>query len=460
MARSEHRSRWVVQIDDLWPGRPRLLHDEAFSSWFARTAAGNGLRPAELHHILQPGGDRNPRDLDRYADVHLLHRLADCTGREADALGQSTFRRWAGTVFEGDDGLTKFAWLPPAGRQGGRRCFGQQLCPWCLRADAEPYLRLTWRLSFVTTCPVHQRLLLDRCPRCSEPFHILRMDNVREMRCASCATDLRHVTADEPPIDAVPIQRDLVRLVSDGWRTLGPYGPVYSFAVLEILALVTRFLAGGPHSHALRAWVASQAPALSVPPEALPRAREGALLTPRARSVLISMAHWLMGEWPSRFVAGARAVGMTSTDLWKQPAESYPFAYTDVVEWHLKEPHKGGNRDEVAAAKAILVRQGRKATHRNLVELCGIKLGAMSELAEPADADSAAWGKGRYWKLDGVSPEVKAAARIAAHRTGEGVGPWLDALLRRELGIPARKTPCPRPSPDTFAADCISGCAE
>ena len=172
------------------------------------------------------------------------------------------------------------------------------------------------------------------------------------------------------------------------------------------------------------------------------------------------MAHWLMGEWPSRFVAGARAVGMTSTDLWKQPAESYPFAYTDVVEWHLKEPHKGGNRDEVAAAKAILVRQGRKATHRNLVELCGIKLGAMSELAEPADADSAAWGKGRYWKLDGVSPEVKAAARIAAHRTGEGVGPWLDALLRRELGIPARKTPCPRPSPDTFAADCISGCAE
>ena len=449
-----------MRAEELWPGRPRILPDESLSSWFARTSAANGLRPAELHHILQPGGDRNPRDLDRYADIHLLHRLADCTGRDAEALAQAMFHRWVGAVFDHDDGLAKLPWLPPAGRQGGKRCFGQQLCPWCLKADAEPYIRLNWRLSFVTTCPIHQRLLLDRCPHCNEPFHILRMDNVREMRCASCATDLRRVTADEPPVDATPVQRDLLRLIDNGWENLGAYGPVYSFAVLEILALITRFLAGGSHAHALRAWVAGQAPGLSVPPETMPRAREGALLTPRARSVLVSMAHWMMGEWPNRFVAAARAAGMTSTDLWKRPAGSYPFAYADVVEWHLKEPFKGGNRDEVAVAKSILVCQGRKATHRNLVELCGIKLGAMSALADPADDENAGWGQGRYWKLDGVSPEVKEAARRAAHRAGEGVGPWLDALLRRELGIPARKTPSARQSPDTFADDGIGGCAD
>lgn len=449
-----------MRVDEHWPGRPRLLPNESFSSWFARTAAANGLRPRELHQILQPGGDRNPRDLDRYADVHLVHRLAECTDREVEALSQATFRRWAGAVFENDDGLNKLAWLPPAGRLNGKRCFGQQLCPWCLRADAEPYLRITWRLSLVTICPVHQRLLLDRCPVCNEPFHILRMDNVREMRCSSCAADLRHFTADAAPVDAVPVQQDLLRMIAEGWRTLGDYGPVYSFAVLEIMALLGRFLAGGPHAYALRAWIADQVPALAVPPETLPRAREGSLLTPRARSVLVSMAHWLIGDWPDRFVAAARAAGMTSTDLWKQSADRYPFAYTDIVEWQLKEPFKGGNRDEMVAAKAILVRRGKKATHGNLVDLCGIKLGAMSEVAEAADEDNAAWGQGRYWKLDGVSPEVKAAARLAAHRSGEGVGPWLDAMLRRELGLPARKTPHERPSPDTFAGDGISGCAD
>lgn len=193
--------------------------------------------------------------------------------------------------------------------------------------------------------------------------------------------------------------------------------------------------------------------------DTVPRARDGALLTPRARSVVVAMGHWLMGEWPSRFVAGARAVGMTSTDLWKRPAEHYPFPYADVVEWHLKEPHKGGNREEVAEAKMILLRQGRPGTHRNLVALCGIRLGAMGDLADAATENGAPWGKGRYWKLDGVSPEVKAAARLAAHRAGEGVGPWLDGLLRRELGIPARKTPSACPSADTFTDDGISGCA-
>jgi len=198
-----------MRVDHRWPGRPTILPEESFSSWFARTAVANGQRPGELYRIVQPGEDRNPRDLDRYADDHLIHRLAECTERELRA---------------------------PAGRQ----------------ADS----------------------------------------------------------------------------------------------------------------------------------------------------------------------------------------------------------------DELLAAKRVLRGRGQPATRRNLVQLMGAKPAALDQVTEPAVTDCAPWGKGRYWKLDGVSPEVKAAARIAAHRAGEGVGPWLDALLRRELGIPAHKTPCARQSPDTFAADGISGCAE
>ncbi len=68
-------------FDHRWPGRPALLPDESVASWFARTAAANGLRPADLYRIVQPGEDHNPGDLDRYADIHLIDRLAERTGR-------------------------------------------------------------------------------------------------------------------------------------------------------------------------------------------------------------------------------------------------------------------------------------------------------------------------------------------------------------------------------------------
>ncbi|WP_448204330.1 TniQ family protein [Azospirillum sp. sgz302134] len=420
---------------NLWPGRPRLLENESFSSWFARVAAANGLRPADLYRILQPGGDRNPRDLDRYGDIHLLSTLADKTGISVETLEQATFRRWAGIAFERDDGLVKLDWLPPAGRERAKRCFGQQVCPLCLAEDTVPFLRLDWRLSFITACPTHKRLLLDRCPACNESFSVLRQNKFGGVFCWSCGTDVRRFIGDPPPVDPLPTQEELLITLSQGWKTLGSYGPVYSFTALRILSLIVRLIAGGRHAYALREWVANQGSRLAVPPETLPRVRDGALLTARARSVIVAMAHYVMEEWPHRFVAAAQEVGMSSRDVRKRVDGAYPFAYADAVEWNLTEPLNGSTRDEVLAAKNVLLSRGESATYRKLKELRGGKAGTMSEVADPA-SDSAAWGKGRYWKLDGVSAEVKEAARIAAHRSGENVAVWLDRVLRKELNLP------------------------
>lgn len=424
--------------DDFWPGRPTLLEGESFSSWFARVAAANGLRPGELYRIVLPGGGLNPRDLDRYCDIHLLGAMAEKTSISMQALEQSTFRRWAGWAFEREDGLVKLDWLPPAGREKAKRCFGQQVCPSCLAEDATPYLRLEWRLSFLTVCPVHGRLLLDRCPACNEPFSILRQERREGLCCWSCGADVRRFAGDHPPLDPIPVQQDLLDTLTQGWRTMGSYGPVYSFAALRMLALVARRIAGGNYAYALREWIGAHEPRLALPPETLPRVHDWALLTPRARCALVAMAHHLLGDWPHRFTAAARSVGMASTYIYNPSNEDVPFAYAHAVQWHLKEPHKFGARHEVAAAKSVLERRGVKPTYRNLKELVGTKLIAMSEMAEPA-ASSASWGQGRYWKLDGVSPEVKAAARLAAHRAGESVGVWLDQLVRKELNMPAMR---------------------
>ena len=424
--------------EEFWPGHPALLEGESFSSWFARVAATNGLRPADLYRILQPGGDRNPRDLDRYSDVHLLSMMAGKTGVSVEILKRSTFHRWSGLAFERDDGLVKLDWLPPAGRERAKRCFGQQACPLCLAEDAVPFLRLDWRLSFITACPRHKCLLLDRCPDCNEPFSVLRQDKYGGVFCWSCGTNISVAPSDPPTVECLPTQDDLLTTLSQGWKTLGSYGPVYSFTALRILSLIVRLIAGGRHAYALRNWIASEEPRLAVPPETLPRARDGALLTVRARSVIVAMAHFLMEDWPHRFVTAAQRLGMSSRDVRKRVEGSYPFAYADAVEWNLTEPLNGSTRDEVLAAKDVLLSRGQAATYRKLKELRGGKAGTMSEVADPA-SDGAAWGKGRYWKLDGVSPEVKEAARIAAHRSGENVGVWLDRIVRKELNMPSMR---------------------
>jgi len=421
-----------------WPVRPLLEDDESFSSWFARTAWVNGLRPSDLYRAVEPGQDRDPGDLDRYADDDLLDRVAEAADVDLEKLRQTTFRRWSGSVFGEDDGVHKLPWLHPTGRQNGKRCYGQQVCPQCLAAPGVPYLRLTWRLAFVTVCPMHGNQLVDRCPVCNEPINILRQDSHDGIACWACGYDLRQASPCVPPVDPLPTQQELLRTVSQGWAPMGEYGPVYSFIAFALLAHLNRLLACGRHAHALRAWVSAHEPKLAIRPESIPRAREGALLSPRARSVLVPMAHWLMEEWPTRFVAAAEAIDMSSRDLLKKPPRAYPFAYAHAVEWYLREPsgrHAGD--EEVAAAKELLHSQGKRATYTALAQLLGTKAGSVSALAERV-GDGAAWGQGRYWKLDGVSPEVKAAARAAAHRAGEGVGPWIDALVRRELRLPPR----------------------
>ena len=128
--------------NELWPWRPSLLPDETFSSWFARLAAGNGLSPAELYRVAKAGAHPRPRDLDRYVEPDLQATLAERTGIEAETLRQAAFTRWAGLVFEEDEGRNKLYWLPLAGSEDSKRSFGQQFCPACLREDDVPHLRL------------------------------------------------------------------------------------------------------------------------------------------------------------------------------------------------------------------------------------------------------------------------------------------------------------------------------
>ncbi|HYD29666.1 MAG TPA: TniQ family protein [Azospirillaceae bacterium] len=421
----------MVQAE-LWPWRPAVLPDETFSSWFARVAAGNGLSPTDFFRAALPGAYRYTRDLDRYVEPGLIANLAERTGIGPDILRQATFDHWAGLIFESDDGRNKLYWLATAGTEDGQRSFGQQICPDCLNETSEPYLRRSWRLGFVTACPHHRRLLVDRCPQCAEPIQVLRSGVDHGLRCWKCSYNLAKTPQDEdvPDLDIGQQQR-LVDIAQAGWIEFGAYGPVYSFAYFRILMLVFRLLATGRHAVPLRAWCERQfgEPGRTL---AVPRIRQIEMLSPRCRHELLRMATYLTEDWPHRFVAACRASGVSSRHLLKSGRTyPYPFAWWHAVEWNLKGRAVGPN--EIHAGIAYLKARKSPTTYRALVELFGVKITANQSLAEPAAADHAPWGKGRYWKLDGVSSEVRAAARLAAHREGESLGSWVDKVLRQVL---------------------------
>ena len=415
-----------------WPGQPPLIEGESISSWLARLAKANALKPAILCRIIDPTGYRAVRDLDRQIDIPFIHRIAELTRIGAPTAERATFRRWAGLTYENDDGRTKLEWTPPAGRQGGVRCFGQQLCPLCLATDAPPYLRLNWRLSFVTACIVHATALIDRCPSCGEPYHALKCSGATGFRCCACGTNPALASTNPMPAELLEVQQDLSALLLNGWYVLGGYGPVYAFVALRILGMLCRILAGGPHALPLRRWVGDKMKISFTLLENIRQVRNHTILPPRDRAVLIAMGHYLLQEWPERFTTGSHAINLSSSHLRKRHNEQVPFAYRHAIDFCLKQRYESGGHDEAIAAAEILKSRGQDPTYRNIVDLAGRKRLAFGIQAQPSGTRDD-WGRGRYWKLADISPDIRTAARNAAHDAGLNVAAWIENLIRREL---------------------------
>ena len=230
----------------------------------------------------------------------------------------------------------------------------------------------------------------------------------------------------------VRVQQDLSTMLANRWYVLGTYGPVYAFVALKILGLLCRLLASGTHALPLRRWVCNQMK-LTVPwQDNIRQVRDHTILPPRDRAILVAMGHYLLQDWPTHFTNASHAVHLRSSHLRKRHNEQVPFAFKHVIDFHLKQRHEIGGREEAVAAVEILKSRGQEPTHRNIVGLAGRKRVAFSATAQPSGARDD-WGHSRYWKLTGISPEIRSAARIAAHNAGVNVAVWIEDLIRREL---------------------------
>jgi len=72
--------------------------------------------------------------------------------------------------------------------------------------QAEPYLRLMWRLAPIQVCLDHGCLLQAQCHRCGTPLTVVSPTQ-RHLRCAACDADLRTLPIVTAPADVLTPQR-------------------------------------------------------------------------------------------------------------------------------------------------------------------------------------------------------------------------------------------------------------
>ena len=313
----------------LWPGRPRPLPGETFSSWFARVAATNGLLPDELYEVVTLGSRLHSRDLDRLATADLLEGLSARTGIKVAILADATLARWAGHIYDPDEAVVRLPWLPSVGTERTRPSYGQQFCPHCLAEDRTPYFRLRWRLHFVTACEHHHTILLDRCPGCHEPIHPLKSVRAGHgIECHKCGTDL----ATDPTTEAVDFvaQQLLLTAASQACVELPGHGQIHPPDFFQLILVLLRLIAGGPFAQGLRTHLAAGLNERNLLGHT-PRMADLYRFDPGQRHILLRIVVRMLDDWPHRFHAACHAAGISRWQLERTCRSPFTLLKTERV---------------------------------------------------------------------------------------------------------------------------------
>lgn len=401
--------------------RPPPLPDELLSSWMHRTGSGMFFRPyAFVHTYWQSVPPVLSRDIDLMADPRVVRGMAFGTSTEAYDAFRTTIPSFAGWLYDGRTTRGLVPWVLPVGvRNRERKLPGQQFCPLCLAADAQPYLRRKWRLALASVCTQHRVQLLDRCQNCYCALAIFRSPEI--YACWNCHSDLREavtVTAGQPALDFDKIATKALTL---GWAQLGSSVFHYSPAYFVVLRQLGRTIISGPRSQALRSVLASPA-AVSDEPFAFEGGRsEVEFLCSSERHRMHAMILELLSDWPHAYVAA-----MSKARMWHSWAlrdlDAVPFALVQVVDQNLRLGSYTPPLAEVKAAAAYLAARGATVGYRGMRRLLGESIHTAEAVASIA------------------SPPVSPDSLVSAQPLPQPQNGFRDCLNRGALRPVAKRT--------------------
>lgn len=281
------------------------LPDESFSSWLVRGALALGLKPYSLTHALWPRLAILTRDIDNSANTDLIAAFAYACNVEKQRAMQTALLSLEGRLFARHYPHGRTQWVLRAGvyHRARTRC-GCQYCPYCLSSDIVPYLRMRWRIACSTVCTKHRVQLHDRCPACSNPISVFRLQPpaTHVAICSECNADLRCAPGLRAPDGALFLQRIVDDALSNGAVNLGTYRDLVAMQFFQVLRQVLRITSTGARSHQLRLELHQQ---FGVSPGGYcfqSGAKEVESLETKERVRLFSAVAPLIDDWPRRFV--------------------------------------------------------------------------------------------------------------------------------------------------------------
>lgn len=175
-----------------WPARVQPLSDETLSSWLVRSSLANFSTPSEIVNYLWPRWRAWTRDIDRQLSQPQkieLSRVSTLSVSHIDALTLAPIvKQLTGRTTLSD--FTPWKWVIQRSTRNQNTNRSTQFCPLCFQADPVPYLRLQWRLSFITVCVKHQVELLDCCPHCGASVEVHKLRRGKISSCAHCRWDM------------------------------------------------------------------------------------------------------------------------------------------------------------------------------------------------------------------------------------------------------------------------------
>ncbi len=234
---------------------------ESLTGYIVRLAEAHVVTPGtlifkELGRTVAAGGtghEGRRRCYSTFAyDAHTLNGMTDRAEEWAIAVG-------AATGVESIRFLTMLPWKNVFSAQG----FTRTKRAWCARCyrqwrteGVETYEPLLWMLTMVSICPLHQQLLMTRCPHCERAPHVVSCRS-RPGHCSRCGGWLG-VQTDEPADGGDTADWNQARSIGEAVAALLARAPTMerqpSVELLKInLRACLDDLAGGNESLFLRA---------------------------------------------------------------------------------------------------------------------------------------------------------------------------------------------------------------
>ncbi|MDD5299341.1 MAG: TniQ family protein [Gallionella sp.] len=325
----------------IWATHPKPKEDELLSSWLIRIASECGMSAtkfcSEVLYIKKP----NLRVADRSPDDLLLQGLSEGTGVPVERIRETSLLAEEGYVFsQSGKGISR--WIIPAitvNTKINDYTAGMAYCPECLRTDKTPYYRKNWRYAYYAICTKHRIPLRSICPHCSRPYSHMQPVNQKSINitdpirtCWSCGGDVS-IMQQSPSwggnlLDmALSIQENILAGINRGAFDIPDQGYVNSRAYLDVFYSVARSLVAWIESTDRMKCVGKMSGIEFAPYQAKPLkpSKDADIENWQAadRAIILCLANWLMGEWPTRLVAYAEKSKLNYGTLFESIDESY-----------------------------------------------------------------------------------------------------------------------------------------